>query len=152
MKFSSYDNAWEFYNTYARHAGFGIRQRSNHKTYNYIVCSREGKHKETVSEHNRKCAKTSKRTGCRARIRVKERKKGSFVIEMVELKHNHKMIKSAGMLLHLCSHKRDDPLIDQLVKDMQLDNHTHAQMMSTLSRMSGGLHFMGHTSHDWVDK
>ena len=56
------------------------------------------------------------------------------------------------MLLHMQSHKKDDPLIDQLVKDMQLDNHTHAQMMSTLSRASGGLQYMGHTTRDWVKK
>jgi hypothetical protein len=152
MKFSSYEKAREFYNTYARHAGFGTRKRSRHKTNNYIVCSREGMHKQTMAEYEWKRGKTSKRIGCKARIRVKQRKNGSFVIEKVELKHNHKMIVSPGMLLHLHSHKRDDPLIDQLVKDMQLDNHTHTQMMSTLSRTSGGLQFMGHTSRDWVNK
>ena len=62
------------------------------------------------------------------------------------------MLESPGMLLHMRSHKKDDPLIVQLVKDMQLDNHTHAQMMSTLSRMSGGLQYMGHTSRDWVNR
>ena len=74
------------------------------------------------------------------------------MIEMVQLNHNHKMLESPGMLLHMRLHKKDDPLIDQLVKDMQLDNHTHAQMMSTLSRMSGGLQYMGHTSRGWVNK
>jgi hypothetical protein len=62
------------------------------------------------------------------------------------------MLESPGLLLHMHSHKRDDPLIDQLVKDMQLDNQSHAQMTSTLSHMSGGLQFMGHTSSDWVNK
>ena len=47
------------------------------------------------------------------------------MIEMVELNHNQKMLESPDMLLHKRSHKKDDPLIDQLVKDMQLDNHTH---------------------------
>ena len=88
----------------------------------------------------------------KAKIRVIKSKDGKFVIEMVELNHNHKMLESPGMLLHMRSHKKYDPLIDQLVKDMQLDNHTHARMMSTLSRMSGGLQYMGHTSRDWVNK
>ena len=48
------------------------------------------------------------------------------MIEIVELNLNHKMLESPGMVLHTRSHKRDDPLIDQLVKDMQLDNHTHS--------------------------
>ncbi|XP_073363225.1 protein FAR1-RELATED SEQUENCE 1-like [Aegilops tauschii subsp. strangulata] len=152
MKFTTYDKAWDFYNNYARCAGFGIRQRAQHKTNTYIVCSREGTHKQTVLDYPRKRQKTSKRIDCKAKIRVKKRKDGKFVIEMVELNHNHKMLESPGMLLHKRSHKKDDPLIDQLVKDMQLDNHTHAQMMSTLSRMSGGLQYMGHTSRDWVNK
>ena len=152
MKFTTYNKAWDFYNTYARYAGFGIRKRAKHKTNAYIVCSREGTHKQTVSDYHRKRQKTSKRIDCKAKIRVKKRKDGKFVIEMVELNHNHKMLESHGMLLHKRSHKKDDPLIDQLVKDMQLDNHTHAQMMSTLTRMSGGLQYMGHTSRDWVNK
>ena len=64
------------------------------------------------------------------------------MIAEIELNHNHRMIDSPTMLLHMHSHKTDDPLLDKLVKDMQSDNLKHTQMMSTLSRMSGGLHFM----------
>ena len=78
----------------------------------YIACSREGTHTQTVSDYDRKCEKTSKRIGCKARIRVKKRKNGSCVIEMVELNHNHKILESSGMLLHMHSHKTDDPWID----------------------------------------
>ena len=75
-----------------------------------------------------------------------------FVIAEIELNHNHRMIDSPAMLLHMHSHKTDDPLLDKLVKDMQSDNLTHTQMMSTLSRMSGGLHFIGRTSRQWVNR
>ena len=118
MKFNSYDNAWDFYNNYARYAGFGICERTKHKTNAYIVFSREGTHKQSVADYDRKREKTSKRIGCKAGIRVKKRKNGSFGIETIELNHNHKMLQSLGMLLHMHSHKRDDPLNDQLVKDM----------------------------------
>ena len=47
--------------------------------------------------------------------------KDVFVIAYVELNHNHKMIESPTMLLHMHSHKREDPLLDKLVKDMQND-------------------------------
>ena len=151
MQFTSFAVAHEFYNTYARHAGFDTRKRGTHMTNNYIVCSREGNHQETVSDYDRKRDKTTKRTGCKAKIRVKKIK-DVFVIAHVELNHNHKMIESPAMLQHLHSHKRDDPLLDKLVKDMQIDNLTHTQMMSTLSRMSGGLQYMGRTSRDWVNK
>ncbi|KAE8805059.1 hypothetical protein D1007_18903 [Hordeum vulgare] len=152
MKFTSYDSAWDFYNTYARYAGFGTRKESKHKTNAYIVCSREGTHKQSVADYDRKCDKTSKSIGCKAGIRIKKRKNETFGIERVELNHNHKMLESPEMLLHMHSHKRDNPLVDQLVKDMQLDNHTRTQMMATLSRLSGGRQFIGHTSRDWVNK
>ncbi|KAE8774114.1 hypothetical protein D1007_53539 [Hordeum vulgare] len=152
MKFTLYDSAWDFYNTYARCAGFGIRKREKHKTNAYILCSREGMHKQSVPDYDRKRDKTSKRIGCKADIRLKQRKNGSFRIEEVALNHNHKMLEILGVLLHMHSHKTNDPLIDQLVKDMQLDNHTHTQMMSTLSRLSTGLQYMGHTCRDRVNK
>ena len=58
MKFTMYDKAWDFYNNYARCAGFGIRQGAQHKTNTYILYSREGTHKKTVSDYHRKCQKT----------------------------------------------------------------------------------------------
>ncbi|KAE8792876.1 hypothetical protein D1007_32511 [Hordeum vulgare] len=152
MKFTSYDRAWYLYNTYARYAGFDTCKKSKHKTNAYIVCSREGTHKESVANYDRKHNKTSKRIGYEAGIRIQKRKNGTFGTQRVELNHNHKMLESPGMLLHMHSYKRDDPLFDQLVKDMQMDNHTHAQMMATLSRLSGGRQFMGHTSREWVNK
>ena len=151
MQFTSEDAAREFYNTYARHAGFGTRKNGGYRTNRYIVCSKEGRSKQTVTDYDRKREKTSKRTGCKAGMRLKKIK-DVFVIAEIELNHNHRMIDSPAMLLHMHSHKTDDPLLDKLVKDMQSDNLTHTQMMSTLSRMSGGLHFMGRTSRDWVNR
>ena len=106
MKFTTYEKAWDFYNNYARCAGFGIRKRAKHRTNAYIVCSREGTHKQTVLDYHRVRQKTSKRIGCNAKIRVKKRKNGKFVTEMVQLNHNHKMLESPGMLLHMRSHKK----------------------------------------------
>src|SRR3954470_20630349 len=72
MQFTSYAAAQNFYNTYARHAGFGTRKGGRYRTNNYIVCSSEGKPKETVERYERKREKTTKRIGCKAKIRVKE--------------------------------------------------------------------------------
>src|ERR1041384_3822268 len=83
MQFTSYEAAWEFYNMYARHAGFGTRKRNGGYMNNYIVCSREGKNQETVSNYDRKRDKTAKRTDCKARIIVRT-VKGVFVIAHVE--------------------------------------------------------------------
>ena len=142
MQFTSFAAAHEFYNTYARHAGFGTRKRGAHMTNNSIVCSREGNHQDTVSGYDRKRDKTTKRTGCKEKIRVKKIK-DVFVIVHVELNHNHKMIESPAMLQDLHSHNRDDPLLDKLVKDMQIDNLTHTQMMSTYQDCHGGCTLWG---------
>ncbi|KAE8821785.1 hypothetical protein D1007_00195 [Hordeum vulgare] len=119
MKSTSYDSAWDFYNNYARYGGFGTRKKSKHKTNAYIICPREGTHKHSVSYYDQKHDKTSKSIGCKAGIRIKSRKNGTSGIERVELNHNHNMLESPRILLHIHSHKRDDPLIDQLAKDMQ---------------------------------
>src|SRR3954465_14455169 len=65
MQFTSCEAAREFYNIYARHAGFGTRKRNAGKMNYYIVCSREGKNQETVSDYDRKRDKTTKRTDCK---------------------------------------------------------------------------------------
>ena len=43
---------------YAKNGGY--------RTNRYIVCSKEGRSKEIVTDYDRKREKTSKRTGCKA--------------------------------------------------------------------------------------
>ena len=64
---------------------------------NYIVCSREGKNQETVSDYDRKRDKMTKRADSNVRIRVKTIK-DVFVIAHVELNHNDRMIESPAMV------------------------------------------------------
>jgi hypothetical protein len=98
MQLRSYDEAKGFYNTYGRHASLATCKGARYRTNNYIVCPRQGKHKESFTDCEWKRDKTSKWIGCQGKIRVKERKNGCFVIEEVELRHNHKMIESPVML------------------------------------------------------
>ena len=71
MKFTSYDNALEFYNTYARYARFGIPKRAKHRINAYIVCSREGTHKQTVSDYHRNVRRHQKGLAARQRLESK---------------------------------------------------------------------------------
>lgn len=72
MQFTSVAAPQEFYNTYARHAGFGTGKRGAYKMNSYLVFSREGKNQESVADYERKRDKTTKRTGCEVKIRVKK--------------------------------------------------------------------------------
>ena len=42
QQFETFDKAYNFYNTYARHAGFGIKKNQRNKTGKYLRCVCEG--------------------------------------------------------------------------------------------------------------
>jgi hypothetical protein len=54
MPFKNVEKAREFYNRYARHAGFGIRKTGGNDNHKYFVCAFQGKHITSVSEADRK--------------------------------------------------------------------------------------------------
>jgi hypothetical protein len=64
QEFRSYDEAYAFYNTYAKHTGFGIKKGQRNKTRRYLQCVREGKHRNSVADEERRRDKLSKRKGC----------------------------------------------------------------------------------------
>ena len=70
MRFQNVEKAREFYNRYARHAGFGIRKMGGNDNHKCFVCAFQGKHTTSVSEADRQRNKTSQRIGCNARMRV----------------------------------------------------------------------------------
>ena len=63
MRFQDVEKAREFYNRYARHAGFGIRKTGGNDNHKYFVCAFQGKHTTFVSEADRQRNKTSQIEG-----------------------------------------------------------------------------------------
>ncbi|KAG6744874.1 hypothetical protein POTOM_051514 [Populus tomentosa] len=94
MVFSSEEEAYEFYKSYADEIGFNVRkgkvQRLTNKAIRkrYFFCSREGfrqkKELSTMTKYKRK----ETRTGCNAKIHCTV-ENGKWVISQVSLEHNH---------------------------------------------------------------
>lgn len=143
QQFSTFKEAYEFYNTYAKHSGFGIRKGQHTKNRRYLRCVREGKHEPSVDEAERQRDKLSKRTGCKAFVRLKEKEDGSCVIKDINCEHNHPLLLSPSMMVFLRSHKRIDPTLKEYIKDLQFSNVKHANIMGLLARISGGREKLG---------
>ena len=138
QEFRSYDEAYAFYNAYAKHTGFGIKKGQRNKTRRYLQCVREGKHRNSVADEERRRDKLSKRTGCKASMMFKERADGTCVVKDIVLDHNHTLLMSPSMSIFMHSHKKVDSTLKDLVKDLHSSNIKHVNIMALLSKMYNG--------------
>jgi hypothetical protein len=136
--FSTYKEAFDFYNTYAKHTGFGIKKGQHNKNIRYMRCVREGTYVPGVPDGERQRDKLSRRTGCKAMMRIKEGSDGACTVKDVVLEHNHPLLLSPSMLVFMHSHKKVDTTLKELVCDLHSSNIKHANIMGLLSRMHDG--------------
>ncbi|XP_073360272.1 protein FAR1-RELATED SEQUENCE 5-like [Aegilops tauschii subsp. strangulata] len=152
MRFKDVEKAREFYNRYARHAGFGIRKTRGNDNHKYFVCAFQGIHTSSVSEANKKRNKTSQRMGCNARMRVKVQEDDTCVVVDIEYNHNHQLMQTDDMLVFLHSHKNYDPTILEYVKLLQYHDVKHTTIMSMLSENEDGSYFLSMTGRHLLNQ
>ncbi|AAD55466.1 Hypothetical protein [Arabidopsis thaliana] len=92
MEFESYDDAYSFYNSYARELGFAIRVKSSWTKRNskekrgaVLCCNCQG-FKLLKDAHSRR---KETRTGCQAMIRLRLIHFDRWKVDQVKLDHNH---------------------------------------------------------------
>ncbi|KAM7253946.1 hypothetical protein ACFE04_031628 [Oxalis oulophora] len=109
MEFNSYDNAYNYYNSYAKELGFGIRVKSSWTKRNskekrgaVLCCNCEGF--KTVKEANSRRKET--RTGCLAMVRLRLIESNRWRVDELKLDHNHSF--DAERAQNSKSHKRMD--------------------------------------------
>jgi hypothetical protein len=153
MVFKDFDAGRVFYNRYARHAGFGTRIGQKSGFNRYLYCTREGKHASSVSESERQRDKTTKRCGCKAKLRLKGNEHDDTVVIVdINFEHNHQLIQSPTMLVFLHSHKSFDPTILDYVKFLQFQNVQHHTIMSILYGSLGGGQFLALHGRDLINR
>ncbi|KAF9598954.1 hypothetical protein IFM89_033299 [Coptis chinensis] len=114
MEFNFYEDAYEFFNRYAKKVGFGTRVRSswwrnkpdeeNSKEYHVILsCSSEGY--KRMRESNR--LRLDTRTGCGAMMRIKLMESQRWKVTEVNFVHNH--LNSPSRARFSRSHKKLEP-------------------------------------------
>ena len=91
MRFETFEETKNFYNVYAKHAGFAVREGPKFKTRAYLYCTCHGVYESKVSEANRQRNKTTARTNYGAKMRLKKEKDGTFVVKEIVWEHNHRL-------------------------------------------------------------
>ncbi|KAM6585972.1 hypothetical protein CsatB_012974 [Cannabis sativa] len=129
MEFESYDDAYNFYNCYAKDIGFAIRVKSSWTKRNskekrgaVLCCNCEGF--KTVKDANSRRKET--RTGCLAMIRLRLVESNRWRVDEVKLEHNHLFDPERAQ--NSKSHKRIDsgakrkvePTLDVEVRTIKL--------------------------------
>ncbi|XP_020169263.1 protein FAR1-RELATED SEQUENCE 5-like [Aegilops tauschii subsp. strangulata] len=151
MRYETFEEAKNFYNVYAKHAGFAVREGPKFKTRAYLYCTCYGVYESKVSEANRQRNKTTARTNCGAKMRLEKEKDGTFVVKEIVWEHNHRLQLTPQMLVFLHSHKNFDKTILEYVKYLQFKGIEHAQIMSILGGDDPGSYFLEMKAKDLIN-
>ncbi|XP_077241931.1 protein FAR1-RELATED SEQUENCE 5-like [Tasmannia lanceolata] len=118
MTFNSYEDAYHFYNEYARRKGFGTRKGNSERSRvdnsvisRKILCCKAGRNQKYPEREDRvQREKEETRVGCKAHIIVKRRREGEklfWVLDRFEENHSHEFL-SPVETSNLRSHRRFD--------------------------------------------
>lgn len=152
MSFRTEADATAFFAEYAKAVGFGINL-GNGKPYSRIVrCDKEGKCKPRKKDSPRKRNKTTKKTGCKAKLKlqfVKNRFKQieRVVIEQAHLDHNHKFLRPKETQ-HMSSHKGKEPVIFEYIDELHKSEVPPHCVKNIMREMHGGDENVPVTSRD----
>ncbi|XP_009412131.2 protein FAR1-RELATED SEQUENCE 5 [Musa acuminata AAA Group] len=114
MVFHSEEEAYEFYNSYAKRKGFSVRKghlsrrRDNSIRDRHYVCSNEGTRQEHRT-HVTKKPRPLERTKCLARIEFKVNRSNVWVVNKLIEEHNH-LLASPNKIHMLRSHRKKLPV------------------------------------------
>ncbi|KAJ6348341.1 hypothetical protein OIU76_004751 [Salix suchowensis] len=129
MEFESYDDAYNYYNCYAKDLGFAIRVKSSWTKRNskekrgaVLCCNCEG-FKTSKEAHSRR---KETRTGCLAMLRLRLVESNRWRVDEVKLEHNH--LFDPARAQNSKSHKKMDagakrkvePTVDVEVRTIKL--------------------------------
>ncbi|XP_042477748.1 protein FAR1-RELATED SEQUENCE 1-like [Macadamia integrifolia] len=104
-EFDSTDQAYDFYNLYARKKGFSIRKQRIERTRKGIVrlkrfvCSKEGYRRVDSHTQHVKKSRAITRTGCQARMVLKLTNNEMWLVTELECKHNHPLVPEGKAFL-----------------------------------------------------
>ncbi|KAG5116873.1 hypothetical protein JHK84_042986 [Glycine max] len=127
LEFESLEKVREFYNSFAKKNGFGIRIRSSKPKMTVLVCCCEGQHKvkglvdkdthDNICQSIRKCS--TLRTSCQASPIVSKGDIASnWVIKSFSNDHNHVMLSPKSVCYMRC-HKKMSVVAQSLVEKFE---------------------------------
>jgi len=117
MEFNTINDVKEFYISFAKKEGFGIRTRTTKENFCTLVCSNEGKHTTKISNEEEcnvsmgtKKKTSTSRTDCKALLSVsKAWKRSKWSIISFSNDHNHVMLSPKSVNYLRCHKKMSMP-------------------------------------------
>ncbi|KZV54794.1 hypothetical protein F511_04416 [Dorcoceras hygrometricum] len=162
MRFALIDEAFSFYNQYARQAGFSARLNNSKKNkitnevvWKQFVCFKEGYTDEIRSSKKlihdqpiRERARGGVRTGCKSKLTIGKEQTGSnWIISIFIENHNHQL--STPSKVHLLrSHRSVSAAKKTLTQQFAEANVPTYQQMRLLEIEYGGAEHVGCTERD----
>ncbi|XP_058202896.1 protein FAR1-RELATED SEQUENCE 5-like [Rhododendron vialii] len=149
QQFLKLDDVWEFYNEYARQAGFSVRINSSRLGENgkvmrkEYVCFKEGERKNSKATKRRRGLTREK---CGAKFAV-VRKGEVFVVSKFVKGHNHELTTPRKVHL-LKSHRRVSAAQKALTQQLSAANVPTCQQMSIFELQAGGIENVGFLARD----
>ncbi|XP_043700374.1 protein FAR-RED IMPAIRED RESPONSE 1-like [Telopea speciosissima] len=136
MEFKSMEQAYFFYNEYARSIGFGtLKKNTRQSSWNgefvdaNFACTRSGrKRKSTGVRKDRPCHKTN----CMAGIHVKRKENGQWVLVGFIKEHNHNLVPANTQYFR--SHKKIDPITKNNIGILQASGVQTNNFFALLSK------------------
>lgn len=122
MMFQTEEQAFKFYNSYAKRKGFSVRKghlsrrKDGSVRDRHYLCSNEGTRKEHRT-HVTKKPRALERTNCLARIEFKVNRDGMWVVNKFLDEHNHPLA-SPNKIHMLRSHRKKLPVQRAFITEM----------------------------------
>lgn len=155
MKFSTLDEAWNFWQNYGGRIGFGVRKRySNPSKFDGIVtssryvCRKEGFRAKDKRDKHIKQPRADIRTGCQVRMSATiDRETGNYEVYDLNLVHNHML--QLQETCHLMPSQRKISEIQAFEIDVADDSGIGPKATHELaSRGVGGSSFVSYIRRD----
>ncbi|KAL9413705.1 hypothetical protein AB3S75_042238 [Citrus x aurantiifolia] len=156
QEFDTLDDAYEFYNKYAKEGGFSIRinsskicKESNDIIRKEYVCFKEGQARQSKVV-NRKRRRGVIRGGCSANLVVVKSEFGKYMVRIFVEEHNHAL--SSPRMVHLLrSHRSMSVVQKSLSQQLATVNIPTCQQISLFELQAGGLQNMGCVQRDFYN-
>ncbi|XP_024043082.1 protein FAR1-RELATED SEQUENCE 5-like [Citrus clementina] len=156
QEFDTLDDAYEFYNKYAKEGGFSIRinsskicKESNDIIRKEYVCFKEGQARQSKVV-NRKRRRGIIRGGCSAKLVVVKSEFGKYMVRIFVEEHNHAL--SSPRRVHLLrSHRSMSVVQKNLSQQLAVVSIPTCQQIGLFELQAGGLQNMGCVQRDFYN-
>ncbi|CAL9011729.1 unnamed protein product [Prunus brigantina] len=151
-QFETLEEVYDFYNQYAREAGFSVQSYSSKKSKDgevirkEYVCNKEGSWSTETSGVVKRHRGVG-RESCKARLIVVKSKYGGYVVTIFEEAHTHRMTTPRRRHL-LKSHRRIFGVNQLVAQQLIFVNVSTHQQYDILATQAGGIENVGFTQQD----